>query len=60
MNAEMKAMLEKLATRSCWCDDEDFMVHDYAGGNIDDAYYGGYSDGESELARLLLSMIKEE
>ena len=55
MNAEMKAKLEKLAARTCWNDDKDFMVDDYAGGNIDDAYYGGNRDGETDLARELLA-----
>ena len=55
MNAEMKAKLEKLAARKCWSDNEDFMVDDYAGGNIDDAYYGGNTDGETDLARELLA-----
>ena len=54
MNAEMKMMLEELAAQTCWCDDEDFVVDDYAGGNVDDAYSGGNRDGEVELARSLL------
>jgi hypothetical protein len=59
MNAAMKAKLEKLASRECWSDDEDFMVDDYAGGNIDDAYYGGNADGEAGLARALLAEFGE-
>ena len=55
MNAEMKAKLEKLASRKCWNDDEDFMVDNYAGGNNDDAYNGGSLDGETALARELLA-----
>ncbi len=54
MNEAMKAKLEKLAGRQCWCDDGGFMVDDYAGGNIDDAYYGGVDDGQAVLARELL------
>lgn len=54
MNEKLKTELEKLAKRKCWCDDEDFMIDDYAGGNIDDAYYGGSADGETLLARELL------
>jgi hypothetical protein len=54
MNEEMKAMLEKLAARKCWCDDDEFMVDDYAGGNMDDAYSGGADDGGALLARSLL------
>lgn len=57
MNEEMKEMLEKLAARTCWCDDDEFMADDYAGGNIDDAYYGGSDDGEAILARRLLKQF---
>lgn len=54
MNAEMKAHLTALAARKCWSDDKEFMVDDYAGGNIADAYSGGADDGETLLARSLL------
>lgn len=43
--------LETIAGQKCWEDDEDFMVDDYAGGNIDDAYSGGCGAGEILLAR---------
>ena len=56
---ELKTKLEKLARRKCWADDEDFMIDDYAGGNIDDAYYGGCDDGEAFLAREVLEYLKE-
>lgn len=54
MNEKMKALLEKLASRECWSDDDDFNPYDYCGGNYDDAYYGGCEDGEAQLARRLL------
>ena len=54
---EVKNMLTKLAERECWCDDNDFMIDDYAGGNVDDAYYGGSNDGETLLARELLVLL---
>lgn len=54
MDAKMREKLEKLAARKCWCDNDGFMVDDYAGGNIDDAYDGGSYDGEALLARKLL------
>jgi len=38
-----------------WDDNENAMIDDYAGGNIDDAYYRGNSDGEIELARQILA-----
>ena len=55
MKPELKARLEKLAASECWSDDPDFMVDDYAGGNIDDAYYGGEHSGEVRLAREILA-----
>lgn len=54
MNAELKAKLEKLAVKNCWSDEEGFSAHDNSGGQTDDAYYGGCSDGEILLARELL------
>ena len=50
--------LKKLAKRKCWIDQSDFMVYDYAGGNIDDAYAGGAADGEASLARSILEELK--
>jgi len=57
MNEEMKKMLEEISARECWddSDDSDFIVDDYAGGNVDDAYSGGYSSGYIQLARELLT-----
>jgi hypothetical protein len=60
MNEDMKTMLEKIAARDCWCDDEEFMADDYAGGNIDDAYNGGSDDGEALLARSLLKLFAND
>jgi hypothetical protein len=59
MNSEMKAKLEKLAARKCWSDDENFIVDEYAGVNMDDAYCGGSSDGKAVLARELLAEFGE-
>lgn len=43
--------------------DEDFMVDDYAGGNIDDAYYigseHGEHDGQIHLAYDILKEVQE-
>jgi hypothetical protein len=52
----LKAELQRLAAKKAWCDAEQFFVDDYAGGNINDAYYGGCNDGEIILARQLLDM----
>lgn len=51
---ELKSYLKSLAARKAWNDDPEFMAIEYAGGNIDDAYYGGRSDGEIAMARELL------
>lgn len=59
MNAKLKAKLEKLAARQCWSDDEEAMTDDFAGGNIDDAYFGGCDDGEAILAREILAEFGE-
>jgi len=33
---------------------EDFCANDFAGGNVDDAWWGGVSYGEEQLARVLI------
>jgi hypothetical protein len=55
MNDEMRAMLTKIAEGEIGCDSDDFMVDDYAGGNIDDAYSMGIDHGEVLFARQLLA-----
>ncbi len=60
LDHEMKAMLLKLAARECGCDNEDFVVDDYAGGNVDDAYDAGMTAGETLLARELLHLFDTE
>lgn len=57
MNEQTIDMLKKLARKTAWSDDEEFMVDDYAGGNEDDAYYGGQRDGEIALARKILTSM---
>lgn len=50
--------LKALAKRSAgWVDDEEFMVDDYAGGNIDDAYQLGEQHGATQLAREILDTL---
>lgn len=51
-------MLENLANRQCWSDDENLIVHEYCGGNVDDAYSKGCDDGETFLARRLIELLK--
>lgn len=55
---ELKAFLQKTADKTAWLDDKEFMVDDYAGGNIDDAYSGGVSDGEILMAREILGWLE--
>lgn len=58
LSKEFINKLEILAKRVCWSDNlEDFNPMDYSGGNYDDAYYGGTSDGETLLAREILSEL---
>jgi len=56
LSAEMIVKLEKLATRKIWSDNPDFMIDDYAGGQTDDAFYGGSDAGETLLAREILGL----
>lgn len=68
MNDKLINRLKKLAERRTWEDglDADTIIDDFAGGNIDDAYYGGENSGETSLARSILTelgvafAIKEE
>jgi hypothetical protein len=53
--------LKKAAERQSWTEkDEDSIIDDYAGGNVDDAYHGGVEDGETYLAREILTHLKIE
>jgi len=56
---KLREKLEKLSKKETVGDNEDFNAYDYSGGNYDDAYNLGYSDGEIFLARELLEMIYE-
>ena len=53
---KLKVKLEEKAKERTWADQfgEDTIIDDFAGGNVDDAYYGGARDGEIEYARRLL------
>lgn len=58
MNAII-ARLQSLASQKCWSDNEEFMVNDYAGGNLNDAFSGGVAEGEIQLARDLLDELEK-
>lgn len=62
MSEEMIAKLKELARQNTWEDDylykdEFFDIDGCAGGQIDDAYYGGYKSGETDTARMILSSM---
>lgn len=59
MNEKLIERLKELAETRSWADglDSDNIVDDYAGGNIDDAYYGGERSGEISLARSILEEL---
>lgn len=58
MNLELLKFLEKLAAKTAAADDEEFNAYDYSGGNFDDAYSTGCSDGQIYLARSILKKLK--
>lgn len=49
--------LKICAKRTRRSDEEDFMVNDFAAGNIDDAYDIGFTDGETQLAQEILTAM---
>lgn len=55
------AMIDKLieaAQRETWDEgDDDSVIDDFAGGNVDDAYEGGERAGETILAREILDEL---
>lgn len=52
--------IKEIAEQRCWSDDPEFLVDDYAGGNEDDAYYGGERAGEVQFARTVLDALGVE
>ena len=52
--------IKEIAEQQVWSDDPEFLVDDYAGGNEDDAYYGGERAGEIQFARSVLDAIGVE
>ncbi len=51
---KLREKLEILAGQDIESDNADFIVCDYTGGNIDDAYSMGLNEGETLLARQLI------
>lgn len=62
MDQVMIDKLKALARRECYYDDEseDKVIDDYAGGNVDDAFYAGERAGEVMLAREVLKALGVE
>jgi hypothetical protein len=61
MNEALIVRLKKMAQSECYYDDEDdTIIDDYAGGNVDDAFYAGEHAGETMLAREVLSALTIE
>lgn len=56
---KLVAHLEHVAKKSCLADrlDDDNLVVDYAGTNVDDAFEAGMMSGEVLQARKLLNML---
>lgn len=45
------ARIRKLAAQNLRTDDEEFEVHSWSGGNVDDAFSMGVDEGEIGLAQ---------
>ena len=50
-----KDYYEELENPDDWLD-----INSYAGGNIDDAFYMGKTQGEGDMARAILSIIEDK
>ena len=62
ISREMLDRLRELAGGECYYDDENpnVVIDDYAGGNVDDAFYAGERAGEVMLARQVIADIVAE
>lgn len=50
-------LAQKETLGDCLARGEDIVVYDLCGGNVDDAYYAGEADGETDLAREVLNNL---
>lgn len=57
---EFVARLRKLAAQDMDWENEEFEVHSYCGGNIDDAYQRGEEQGEISMAREIVEHLPAE
>lgn len=61
MKQQFIERLKQLAARDTIFDgNENPVIDDYAGGNVDDAYFRGQSDGETDLARDVLEELRPQ
>lgn len=60
MNDKMIESLQKMAKRKTWEEVGDFNPYEQSGGNFDDAYSGGYDDGCTDTARMILEELSIE
>lgn len=56
---KLRKIIAEEAAASCWEIDDDHIVDDFAGGNIDDAFDGGTRTGRRDLAAELLAVLDE-
>ena len=59
MNEEIIELIEQVAKKPTYSDDDDFVVDDCAGGNVDDAFSCGMDEGEILFARKLLELMQK-
>jgi hypothetical protein len=57
MSSAITKKIKQIAALRQAADHEEFSVHDYCGGSMDDAYQTGVEDGEIAFARCLLALI---
>jgi hypothetical protein len=48
---DLIAEIRKYAAKELRCDDEDFDIDGYAGGQTDDAFYMGIEEGQTLMAQ---------
>lgn len=52
-------LLEAEACNNKWRKNPEELVDEYACGNVDDAYDGGFNDGKKYIAERILDYIRE-
>lgn len=57
--AKVIELIEAKSLKEKGSDDEDFSINDCAGGNIDDAYFLGFDDGQISFARALKETLNK-